>query len=349
MAKLLVLLGAGASKPTGTPLMNDFLDRVHEIGVGRTDHYKTVIDLVADLEILHSRSVVSLRNIESVFNIIEMAKLVGRLPGRDQKAIDEAATAMRKVVGETLERTCQFPVHGHELRPPEPYDAFAKFVTERNGNGTHLSVALITFNYDIALDYALMWRGVPYRYGSNVKGDKVGLPLLKLHGSLNWGICECGALQTVSLSAIRDRLRMNGAIYSQRASAAYPVSQFLGHFEHCTGKLLSGPAIVPPSWNKTQYSQSFTQIWNCAAEELASAENILVAGYSLPPTDSFFRDLFAVGMASRTRIKRFIVANPDASLKERFRDLLGPTVRDVYDFWPITFEEVVKKLPKIDW
>lgn len=184
MAKLLVLLGAGASKHTGTPLMEDFLDRVHDIGAHREDRFKTVIDLVADLEILHSRSVVNLRNIESVFNIVEMAKVVGRLPQRNQAAIHNAAITMRKVVSETLEQTCHFRMVNGVMSPSTGYDLFADFLSMRDKSGGQKSVALITFNYDVALDYALTRRDIAYHYGVPEQ-ENTGIPLLKLHGSLS--------------------------------------------------------------------------------------------------------------------------------------------------------------------
>lgn len=348
MAKLLILLGAGASKLTGTPLMEDFLDRVHDIAAGQGAHFETVIDLVADLEILHSRSAVSLRNIESVFNIVEMAQLVGHLPGPTVTDAAEAAAAMRQVVGETLEKTCRFPIQDGAMSAPKPYDAFANYLRNRNANGRHISVAIITFNYDVALDFALMQSGVPYYYGIADEQDSRGLPLLKLHGSLNWGLCDCGAVRVVTLGEMISTLRLNLAT-RMSPYMTFPVSQFLGKFEHCPGTALGGPAIVPPSWNKTQHWHSFTSVWKRAAEEVTNAENILVAGYSMPPTDSFFRDLFALGLASRTRVKRFIVANPDKTLADRFRGLLGPTIREVFEFWPEKFEDIIKRLTKIDW
>lgn len=131
----------------------------------------------------------------------------------------------------------------------------------------------------------------------------------------------------------------------------FPVARYLERFEHCSRGTITGSTIVPPSWHKTQHWQGFAHIWRRAAEELSSAENILVMGYSMPQTDSFFRDLFALGLASRTPIKRFIVVNPDKTLEERFRGLLGPQVRDRFEFWPEKFEDVLenRRLAEIDW
>jgi hypothetical protein len=43
------------------------------------------------------------------------------------------------------------------------------------------------------------------------------------------------------------------------------------------------------------------------------AQEIIVIGYSLPETDFFFRNLFALGTVGRKFIRRFAVVNPDWS------------------------------------
>ena len=87
MAETVYILGAGASRHMNAPLMTDFIDRIEavyeEFGskVSIRD-FERVIKLVhSDLPQLAARSVVDLGNIESVFGLVEMAKLIGRLPG----------------------------------------------------------------------------------------------------------------------------------------------------------------------------------------------------------------------------------------------------------------------------
>ena len=56
------------------------------------------------------------------------------------------------------------------------------------------TVAVITFNYDTAVDFALERAGLTVIYGlcgddrSQPEGKRV--PLLKLHGSISWGLFE---------------------------------------------------------------------------------------------------------------------------------------------------------------
>jgi len=67
------------------------------------------------------------------------------------------------------------------------------------------------------------------------------------------------------------------------------------------------------------------RVWRAAADSLANAENIFVSGYSLPDTDAFFRDLYALGTIGHARLKRFWVFDPSntGEVEARFRKLLG--------------------------
>lgn len=62
-----------------------------------------------------------------------------------------------------------------------------------------------------------------------------------------------------------------------------------------------------------------------AGRGLQEANNIFIVGYSLPPTDQFFRYLFALGTLGPTRLRRVWVFNPDQSkaVEGRFRGLVG--------------------------
>jgi len=85
-------------------------------------------------------------------------------------------------------------------------------------------------------------------------------------------------------------------------------------------------------------------VWRTAASELANAEDIFVCGYSLPDTDQFFRYLYALGSVGETRVKRFWVFDPEEKVADRFRELLGPTVQNRFEFHKKKFSEAVNSL-----
>jgi hypothetical protein len=76
-------------------------------------------------------------------------------------------------------------------------------------------------------------------------------------------------------------------------------------------------------------------------------------GYSLPPTDRFFRDLLSLGLQGGTPVERFWVFDPDGSkgqgsggtAQDRYDRIPGETIREnAYQFWPLTFSKALREL-----
>ena len=87
-------------------------------------------------------------------------------------------------------------------------------------------------------------------------------------------------------------------------------------------------------------------MWRAAAAEFATAKRIVVSGFSLPQTDSFFRYLYALGTISDERIRAFRVYDPDPSgdVEKRFRALLGDEVLARFVFLRHTFQEAIGEI-----
>ncbi len=207
MARTVFILGAGASKTAGTPLMAEFINRADDLRAERPSEIsKADFDLVFDLiqnrlTQLYANSVVDLSDIESVFSLVEMGLLVGRLPGTEPEKIKVLSKAMRTVLVETIENYCQFEFKEGQWIPSLPHLCLADYaesLQDRSGD----SVAFITFNYDLVLDFALHWSNLKLDYAlGSQSGDSV--PILKLHGSLNWASCTgCREIVPISLKSV---------------------------------------------------------------------------------------------------------------------------------------------------
>lgn len=118
-------------------------------------------------------------------------------------------------------------------------------------------------------------------------------------------------------------------------------------YTHCDGVSAEEPYLVPPTWNKTDYHHVLQPVWRAAINELREAEYIIVCGYSLPPTDQFFRFLYALGTVGDVRLKRFCVFDPNPEVENRFRDLLGPVVKDRFVFRKMDFENAISEFRTI--
>jgi hypothetical protein len=190
--------------------------------------------------------------------------------------------------------------------PDSPKDGFIASTAYRqlatllhNFRQQSSSVAVITFNYDVAMQLALYYAGLEFSYclgGTQVQSDAI--PLLKLHGSINWGATNSGTDAPIRDCPIA---WLDNSEYYQTCLIREPNAQ--SHSLHVGSRFFDylrksghsdvkeAPVIVPPGMYKTEYQNSLAHVWKVAARELGDAEYIYVAGYSLPATDFFFHNL----------------------------------------------------------
>lgn len=343
MGKTVFILGAGASMECGCPGMMDFLDVADQLrsrdqlGNLYVDAFDTVFKARAELRSVHSKAQLDIHNIESVFGAFEMAKRFRKPFGDlDHNDIAKLSDAMKLLIVRTLELRTTFRKREQRGAPaiiaPHPYGDFADVIKTMRQK---TPVTVITFNYDIGVDAALALSGQKVDYCLNkelIPGSDV--PLIKLHGSINWKRCKHCNDEVVAWSfsdfiESYDSWKVYAApfISSQRDILYLQIGSRLHAYTHGCGypEPAPIPAIVPPTWEKGEHNHGFDNIWAHAAEQLAQAENIIVIGYSLPPTDQFFPILYALGTVSSTILKRFWLFDPDpeGSVEKRFRKMLG--------------------------
>lgn len=89
------------------------------------------------------------------------------------------------------------------------YASIASMLLQTQGNSSNpAEIAILTFNYHLALELALSRAGVAVNFG--LEGNAEGVSYLKLHGSLGWTECSvCGAITPVDLRHILKRVPLN--------------------------------------------------------------------------------------------------------------------------------------------
>jgi hypothetical protein len=350
VANTVFILGAGASKDAGVPLMNNFLDVARDLLAGGSlgeyqPHFETVFRGINKLRLAHSNSQLDIENVESVFSAFEMAKILGKFADYSPDQIDDLTRSMRLLIVETIQQRFRLPFSNGVIHAPSPYASFADIVRNmRHTLRPNRSIAIITFNYDMGLDLAFHLYGLDVRYGLRNDENQKALPLLKLHGSLNWGqVKDSREVVPWYLSEYFRKYNW-GFVHPNASNVRLNIGTNLRQFEYLNQTMLDEPMIVPPTWSKSGYHTLLSPVWATAARELSEAENIFVIGYSLPPSDSFFRYLYALGTIGDTPIRRFWVINPDDSgaVSSRFRDMLGPGAVQRYDYKPIAFSQSIQ-------
>ena len=345
MAEVVFVLGAGASIESGAPVMTNFLDvaedlwRTEECG-GDNESFERVFKGISSLKSVHAQLALDTNNLETVFSAFEMGGMVGRLGSQtDPDEIAKATSAMARVIKRTLVQTVRFPAPTTRVQAPPSYERFVALLRQIRSpvaknqpvmRGPKGAPAVITLNYDLALDFALFIAGgMPPAYWVSEESHPK-----KLHqASQTPRFSELGVLPQLpegrAVESERVLRKYNYRLLDEEPNRTVMIDvpdQF-HNLQHGCGAMVGGdPVVVPPTWNKTN-NQLLGNVWRHAARELSEARYIVFIGYSFPETDMYFRYLLALGLAGDTRIRRIVIVNPDPEPGEKLRSMLGVGVQ----------------------
>lgn len=350
MVENLFILGAGASKDCGAPLMNNFLDVADDLlRAGQFDHVKEEIESVfrlkSELGYLYNKSNMDIHNIESLFGAIEMGRIIDRLVEHEGKSIENLRSNLISLIVQTLEESILLVRQENDLPSLKgSYHMFVDYIEELGYD----KCSIITFNYDLALDYALYKKEYGINYGFSQEGGK-NIQLLKLHGSTNWALNAENQIKPIYFHEFKRYPDIPYKKVSGLNNFTIQIGTRINEFAEIIFKesgFKNVPLIVPPTWNKNMYHGDLSLVWKKAAEALRNARNIYVIGYSLPESDAFFRYLFALGTLSKEEIKKFWVYDPnnDGTVKSRFEKLVGNGIRHRFKYYSMTFNEMLYKV-----
>lgn len=293
--KIVYILGAGFSKDAGGLLMNEFLSRSR-----LNSPQKTLNKVYPSLKRFMQQSIKDCLigqdwNIENFFNIVSEAELLDlkfkRLKDSNWNAsqiyrylvdciANELLISMSKKLGKTNSQI------------PHQYLDFARKCLNKNAT-------IITFNWDHIPEWLLLTEYGQMNYcledvkvvdRSIGKIDK-GIKLLKLHGSVNWLVCE----------------NSNHHVHIYNSWLAH--RQRLPYCKKCKRQLYK--MIIPPVWYKRGYAQRIAELWEIAADELCIADRIVIIGYSLPSLDFSAKHLLLLSNYLNRKVRVDIINGPD--------------------------------------
>ena len=181
------------------------------------------------------------------------------------------------------------------LNPAPAYARFADTVVQSGD-------VVLTFNYDDSLERELKRAGkwdVSHGYGLPLGTDDQTseLPVLKLHGSINWLVSIFGGV-TAGPTAVGSNLSLGRYPVIHKADLEY-----LG-YKDFSGRTYPGggafPSLILPARTKeffyeTSFGLEWTAFWDTlwsqATDALKRADKLVLCGYSLLPVDERARDL----------------------------------------------------------
>lgn len=215
------------------------------------------------------------------------------------------------------------------------YNLYKQFTNNILRNRSKDDVTIISFNFDALLqlsveprleegvyfDYMLNFDFLNREYYKHVPNNC--FPLIKLHGSLDWGICrKCG---------------------KTTLNFYYPHVQ---NFTGCSDcKTEYEPFIVVP--HEKIEDKRIKQLWDRAGEEIKLADKITVIGYSFPEYDTNSIKLFRDNITDGTLIEvvDYKVSEKDKNkVISHYKKQLGDTIYKKASFNFDGFEKFLSNL-----
>ena len=269
--------------------------------------------------------------LEAVMSVIYTDVLNTRLAS-------QAAAAFRALI-----RAVNAELSSSTNRMPASTDSDVyRILTKELAHGVPLDdIAIVTFNYDLQIEKSLealetngdtttdgVALNFPYCYGlpepkmtsPNRSTDLFrvgteslrGVPLLKLHGSLNWYSTHNS--RNPSVDAL---LRTSRAIRITRRREPN-----IGMTLNGTRKTYAFPVVIPPVLNKSAILPTgFGQVWTSAENHLEKSEKVIVFGYSCPPFDFEAANLIARTLRASSSLQSISVIDPNPDTVTRYANL----------------------------
>ena len=156
---------------------------------------------------------------------------------------------------------------------------------------------------------------------SNISKDHVGVPILKLHGSLNWQSKHTSELP-----------RPSALFHPSRALFVMNSPKIASSLSWRPGSrtVYMKPIIVPPvSGKRNMMHNSITELWQKAGKALVEADRVIVAGYSCPPLDIEARILLSESLRQNSSKKLYVI-DPNHQSAANFIEICGVDHSTIY-------------------
>ncbi len=327
--KIVLFVGAGASRACGYPLTSDILPRIlqclrdgefsrgklkdEHIGANARPLMRTLRHLVPKAR---SGYMPQITEVLSILDYcIDSGEELFPVSRHTLKLVD-ARWLLERAMARVIRRMYR-KAEGAQVVPRDILNWIRRQKRERG------EVTIISTNYDFSLDRMLFnelndWStdylktdfGFTWRDPDD--GELVhpsGKPLLrlyKLHGSLNWlGCSRCGN------------------IYVNFQRTLVTLADGKGEWSQCDcGYEPLRAVLVAPSFVRRYRDRNLLSVWRSAAEALRLADEWVFIGYSLPPEDIGIRALLLRSLLSRSKDPRARIVSADNGALPRYRQIL---------------------------
>lgn len=291
---LVLFLGAGFSAPFGHPVMSSFFQSLDNVVALSKNDRKIVDELRLSARAADSFLRSDPNNLEDILSFAIMADLL-RLGNKPILLSKE----LSRILGAVYTNITDIDKYWKICKK---FDGLINHQLLRD----YSSLSIITTNYDVNIECSLLSLGKTaslnfeheqlitpdYQY-KKLMYSKEGIPLYKLHGSVNWfpNKKEGGSI------GVEGRVMQSWSLRSDNNE-----KQLIPTICHKTFFRNINPEIIPPSFLKPNLSPYIRKIWKGAAKALNSADKVVFVGYSFPDTDTNMRYFLANSLINNPRL-----------------------------------------------
>jgi hypothetical protein len=308
--KVVLFLGAGFSRAFGYPVMSEFFEFADANIRISQEQKKFLSDLRIQARQANAFLESSPTNLEDILSFSEM---------EDRISLNEDQNFSNS---QQVKRVIQRVFTDFNLIDPNwnTFDSLKRILPFKSENMRDINLSIITTNYDLSIECALN------RFGSkaklNFKAERErsnvrmvddlyhdsGIPLFKLHGSVNWFKSES----------------KTGIFVEDRIVDSYPhekknIPLVSRHDYSHPGE----PLIIPPSFLKPELPKPLLETWKYAAKELQEANLLVFIGYSFPVSDTEMTYFLARSLTSNANLNKILLIDPigdEIEIKLRSRE-----------------------------
>lgn len=306
MQNTIIILGAGASKPAGVPLMNEFLMK----GCATLNQGEEKKALNEFFKKIKGFEICPQPEIENGIPFEQYTVQIAKVLKKNdiERIIDEAENAAKcdkldKLIPEKIKQFVFKTIEKCAIKQ-EGFNLYTKLIEKTMQSSK--STTIISFNYDTVLEGCLLTRGMASQFSYNFPKyvtknfdsylrDYTGqFDILKLHGSLNWLYCStCNIVLIKWGSRIELKMRCNkcDSIYES--------------------------ILIAPGKKKELLPKYFQCVYDKAIEKLKQANQVIIVGYSFRTTDVKACELFSKTLSNKTNYGLTVVdCNPENILRQ---------------------------------
>lgn len=302
-------LGAGFSAPFGHPVMDRFLGDADSSDRLNDDDRSLLKKFALDARRANSFLESSPTNLEDILSFAVMGDRLGLTKENDGESSKQLRTIIQKVY---TKLPSDLQMYWDRYKP------LLKLIPSNKDEDPiklRKSLSFITTNYDLNAESAFHQLGCEAYLGfklnrkEDVNGPRttrwlycdVGIPLYKLHGSVNWFFSKDGKELIVE-----DRVVPVHGNLEDRVSVSIP---YLCAKDY---KPPDAPVIIPPSFLKPDLPEPLKAVWKGAAKELSTTHVLAFVGYSFPPSDTEMMYFLARALMDNTNLQVIYVVDPQA-------------------------------------